>query len=31
MQRLLLDFSLAPFKGRRLFIVSADEVIDRFA
>jgi hypothetical protein len=27
----LLDFILAPFKGNHLFIVSADEVIDRFA
>ena len=30
-KRLLLDFTLAPFRGSRLRIVSADVVIDRFA
>ena len=29
-KQLLLDFTLAPFKGSRLRIVSADVVIDRF-
>jgi hypothetical protein len=28
---LLFDFTPAPFKGSRLCIVSANEVIDRFA
>jgi hypothetical protein len=28
-QRLLFDFSLPPFEGSCLFIVGADEVIDR--
>jgi hypothetical protein len=26
----LFDFSLAPFEGSCLFVVSTDEVIDRF-
>jgi putative transposase len=30
-KRLLLDFTLAPFRRSRLRIVSADVVIDRFA
>jgi hypothetical protein len=28
---LLLDFTLAPFKGSWFYIVPADELIDRFA